>query len=222
MISQSTPQYWDKTVGEFDAIYSGEKKTAIGVFLDRWLRQDIYVRIDETVKIVNQLGKGLSVLDIGTGTGRLCIPLAKAGHHIVGVDFSQEMLNQAEQITTHAGVNEHCRFLKGDMLHEIPPGLSEYTHFDVVAALGVLDYIADPLPMLKNMQTFSPQKIVISYPKQGTLRSIVRQLRYKIQRLDCPLYFYTPAQIEAMGKAIQAKTTQIEEIGELYFTVYHF
>jgi hypothetical protein len=51
MITQSSHKYWDASVGGFDAIYSGEGRTSFGRQLDRWLRQDIYVRLTETTRL---------------------------------------------------------------------------------------------------------------------------------------------------------------------------
>jgi SAM-dependent methyltransferase len=39
---------------------------------------------------------GKKVLELGCGTGRVCIPLAKAGTDITGIDVSDEMLEEAK------------------------------------------------------------------------------------------------------------------------------
>lgn len=218
-IHQSSPQYWDSMVTDFDAIYSGETRTKIGVMLDKWLRRDIFDRVTETVNIVNKLGKNQRVIDVGCGTGRLGVPLAKAGHYVLGVDFSEEMLEKARAITRQAGVADKCEFMQGDMVDSTPAALRGQ-YFDAAVALGVFDYISDALPMLKQMASFQPKKIIVSLPREGTLRSYIRRLRYKVQGLDCPLYFYTPKQISGFGKALGAKHTSHYIMGELHFTVF--
>jgi len=219
MITQSKPQYWDQTAKEFDTIYSGEEKSLVSQWMDRWLRKDIYDRVTATVQLANQLGPNQSVLDVGTGTGRLCIPLAQAGHRVMGVDFSPQMLDCAKNLTQQHGVEASCQFIHGDLLNETPEALSGQT-FDLAACLGVVDYIADVTPMLQRMASFNPKHIVVSYPKAGTIRSQVRQLRYQVQGLDCPLYFYTPQQIRQLGESVGYTQCDIQEMGELYFTVY--
>ncbi|WP_409302426.1 class I SAM-dependent DNA methyltransferase [Peribacillus sp. SCS-155] len=40
---------------------------------------------------------GGTIIDLACGTGRLAIPLAKNGYRLIGVDISEEMLEQAKQ-----------------------------------------------------------------------------------------------------------------------------
>jgi SAM-dependent methyltransferase len=171
---------------------------------------------------VNTLGPHQRVLDVGTGTGRLCVPLAKAGHTVVGVDFSPVMLGMAQQLTAEAGVAEQCRFYQGDLVTAIPEELAAHPAFDVVASLGVFDYISDPRGMLMHMRQFAPKRIIATFPKAGTLRCHVRQWRYKLQGLDCPLFFYTVGQLEAIGQELGASRTHIQPMGELHFAVFAF
>lgn len=44
------------------------------------------------------------VIDLGCGTGRVAIPLAKLGHHVTAVDLSAEMLRVAGKKAAAAGV----------------------------------------------------------------------------------------------------------------------
>ena len=99
---------------------------------------------------------------------------------------------------------------------------SAHPHFDAAAAMGVVDYISDTMPFLKNIASFSPRKIIVTFPRQGTLRAGLRVLRYKIQGLDCPLYFYSREQILGLGKELGAKNTTTQIMGELHFTVFEF
>jgi ubiquinone/menaquinone biosynthesis C-methylase UbiE len=222
MITQSSFKYWDRTVEYFDAIYSGDGRTFFGRWLDRWLRRDIYVRVAETARLINELGAGQTVLDIGTGTGRLCVPLARAGHRVIGIDFSREMLTKAERVTREAGVGDRCHFFHADILQSLPEALNDYRPYDAVAILGVFDYISDPLPVLQAARQFEPKRIVASFPRSGTFRSALRQWRYKVQRLDCPLFFYSRAEIEKLGSELHATRTYNSIIGQLHFTYFDF
>ena len=219
----NTAGYWDENAQGFDAIYSGKNKDFMQVALDRWLRKDIYDRIDRTVELVDQLGSNQTVIDVGTGTGRLCIPLAKHHHQVIGVDFSKDMLTLAQNNTTAAGVQDQCRFFQADLLAlASQKEILGVQTANVIVSLGVWDYIEDTLKPMQDFLSYSPQMIIGSFPKAGTLRCNIRQWRYKMQNLDYPLYFYTPEQLREYGKALGAKETHIESIGELYFAWYKF
>ena len=53
--------------------------------------------------------QGRPVLELGCGTGRILVPLAKAGHHVVGVDASPHMLAVAAGKLASAGADVAAR-----------------------------------------------------------------------------------------------------------------
>lgn len=80
--------------------------------------------------------RGLSVLDLGCGTGRHALWLAAAGADVTGVDFSEGMLAEARQKSGADAV----RFLAHD-LHE-PLPFADATFDRVVSGL-VLEHLRD-------------------------------------------------------------------------------
>jgi malonyl-CoA O-methyltransferase len=80
--------------------------------------------------------RGLSVLDLGCGTGRHALWLASAGARVTAVDFSPGMLGQAR----HKPGAEAVRFFVHDLQLALPfvPGA-----FDVVVSGLVLEHIRD-------------------------------------------------------------------------------
>lgn len=48
--------------------------------------------------------KKISILDVGCGTGRHSIELAKRGHQVTGIDLSDNMLERARQKASESGV----------------------------------------------------------------------------------------------------------------------
>lgn len=58
-----------------------------------------------------------SVLEIAAGTGRAAIPIAQAGHRIVGVDYAKDMLAIAERKRDAVGLKERdLRLVHADAL----------------------------------------------------------------------------------------------------------
>ncbi len=57
-----------------------------------------FLDIDYDAELYQQLasGAGGPVLELGTGSGRLAVPLALAGHEVVGLDDDPAMLSRAQ------------------------------------------------------------------------------------------------------------------------------
>ncbi len=60
---------------------------------------------------------GMQVLELGCGTGRLLLPLARTGHLIMGLDRSQSMIRIAEAKidAERSSVRERAKIVEGDM-----------------------------------------------------------------------------------------------------------
>ena len=56
---------------------------------------------------------GGKILELACGTGRVCIPLARAGFDITGIDLSSAMLREAKQKTQSEGLT--ARWIEGDI-----------------------------------------------------------------------------------------------------------
>src|SRR2546425_1536990 len=56
---------------------------------------------------------GGPILELGCGTGRVAVPIAQDGHHVVGLDRSGAMLERAERRARRANVE--VRWVEGDM-----------------------------------------------------------------------------------------------------------
>ena len=58
---------------------------------------------------------GGPILELGAGTGRLSVALAKAGFEVVGIEASAEMLERGRENALSEGVSESLRLESGDM-----------------------------------------------------------------------------------------------------------
>jgi ubiquinone/menaquinone biosynthesis C-methylase UbiE len=66
---------------------------------------------DFTEQVIGH-GKSPKVLDVGCGTGRHSVELAKRGYMVTGVDLSESLLDRARQKAAAAGVK--VTFLRQD------------------------------------------------------------------------------------------------------------
>lgn len=55
------------------------------------------------------------IVELGVGHGRVAIPVAQAGQHVIGVDVSDAMLAEGRRRAAAAGVADRVSFLEGDM-----------------------------------------------------------------------------------------------------------
>ncbi|MFC1419889.1 methyltransferase domain-containing protein [Streptacidiphilus cavernicola] len=99
--------------------------------------------------LLPELKLGLDLLDVGCGPGTITadLALAVAPGRVTAIDSSAEVLAQAEQAVTGAGVSGAV-FEVADV-HALPyPDDS----FDVVHAHQVLQHVADPVQALREMR----------------------------------------------------------------------
>ena len=81
------------------------------------------------------LGSTGAVLELGCGTGRIAIPLGKAGARIIGIDRSAAMLARARRRVVRSRLTGRVTLVRGDIRHLPFPSES----FDaVIAPYGVL------------------------------------------------------------------------------------
>jgi len=110
---------------------------------------------------------GQRVLDVGTGTGRAAIALARRGALVTGVDASAEMLQVAERRAREALGRRSpgegggaVTFVRGDAHHLEFPDRS----FDAVVCLRVLMHTPDWRASLRELCRVAASRVVFDYP----------------------------------------------------------
>ena len=81
------------------------------------------------------LASGGLVLELGCGTGRVAMPLGRAGVHLVGIDRSDPMLARARQRVARARLDGQVGLVRGD-IRALPFPASAFAM--VMAPYGVL------------------------------------------------------------------------------------
>lgn len=120
---------------------------------------------------------GVHVLDVGTGTGRAAIGIARAGATVTGVDASAEMLDVAR--ARAAAITDpplNITFDVGDA-HALP---FPSEHFDVAVSLRVLMHTPDWRRCVGELCRVSRQRVVVDFPalsSAAALESLVRHGR---------------------------------------------
>jgi 2-polyprenyl-3-methyl-5-hydroxy-6-metoxy-1,4-benzoquinol methylase len=207
--TQQIAKYWNDIAYDFDAIYTG-KKNPIARGLDRWLRRDIYQRYEW---VMGQAGPsdlhGLTICDIGCGSGRFVASLAKRSATVTGLDFAPEMLKLSRQLVEKEGVADRCKFVLSDVLD-----WKTNDKFDLVIAIGFWDYVADPLPRLQVIRSITQKTFLSAWPRAGTMRAGIRKVRLKAD--GCPVYFFTQSQAEEYLQRAGFRVESHEILGQLH------
>jgi ubiquinone/menaquinone biosynthesis C-methylase UbiE len=89
-------------------------------------------------------GAGGPVLELGCGTGRVSLPLARAGIDLVGIDRSAPMLDRARRRLTKSPTRQltkSLRFVRGD-IRQLP--FADETFPMVLAPYGILQSLIRP------------------------------------------------------------------------------
>ncbi|HTI36454.1 MAG TPA: class I SAM-dependent methyltransferase [Vicinamibacterales bacterium] len=106
------------------------------------------------------------VLDVGTGTGRAAIALARRGADVTGVDASVQMLAVAERRAHDAGV--HIQFRLDDAHQLSFPDRA----FDSVVCLRVLMHTPDWKRSLTELCRVAEARLVIDFPAASSVAAL--------------------------------------------------
>ena len=74
-----------------------------------------YLEHDIPFYIQQAISNEAAVLELGSGTGRISVPIGKSGFEITGIDISGEMVKVANIKAMNAQISETCHFHQGDM-----------------------------------------------------------------------------------------------------------
>jgi SAM-dependent methyltransferase len=195
--------YFHERAGRFAAFYSSEP-------VARLLgRGPLFDRLRLAVDVATELEVS-SVLDVGCGSGPLFAPLAEKGIRVTGIDPAEAMVSLARrQAAEFPGLV--------DVRQAEWQDLDEVDAYDLAAALGVFDYVAEPSELLRRMGRAAPH-VVGSFPSPG-LRTELRKVRYGARGVS--VHGYTPARFERMADDAGMEVARLTPLGRAGHVV-HF
>ena len=134
------------------------------------------------------------ILDVGTGTGRAALLLARGGAHVTGVDASSEMLAVARRRAADEGAP--VRFLVGDA-HAL--GFPDRS-FDVAVSLRVIMHTPQWQRCIAELCRVAGRLVIVDYPSAhsfAALESLARSLAHALGIKTEPYRVFTDRAIAA-------------------------
>ena len=139
---------------------------------------DVYPPITDIASEIAQVVpdvKGLKVIEIGAGTGRTSIELARRGAHVTILDISEQSLELARKFArkTDSSTRKRISYILADALS---PGLQPES-FDILFHQGLLEHFRSPYPLLDaNNRLLKPGGlIVVDVPQTYHIYTILKQ-----------------------------------------------
>lgn len=208
--AKQVESHFHKTYKSFDSFYE-EKKGAFGRLIENLFRRSMRLRFEKVIQSAAPY-EDKSVLDVGCGAGRYSLALATHGiQNALGIDFAQNMIDQANRHAKELNVDSVCRFVKDDFI-----SMNINESFDHVFAMGVLDYIAEPVAFVQKMINCASKSVMISFPSKGGLMQWLRKLVFKYIK-KCPVYFYSQSEVAHIASLAGAQDFKIEKLAKDYF-----
>jgi 2-polyprenyl-3-methyl-5-hydroxy-6-metoxy-1,4-benzoquinol methylase len=206
-VEQAVRRHFDGEADRFDAIYRDEKSLSQKI-VDTLFRSVIHQRYAMALQWCGDL-TGKRVLDVGSGSGRYAVEMARRGADVVGLDFAPAMVEMSQKAAAEAGVAESCRFEAVDFLEWCAPH-----HFDICLGIGFFDYTADPRKFLAKMADMTQERGIFSFPMRWRLRTPTRWLRLALR--GCPVFFYNERQVQTLFDDSVWGGAVIERLSRVY------
>ena len=222
--SLNNEKYWEtRILGWEQSAYHREQtpKTHLNMW-DRLaiaLRQDrMYERMDIALDLIAPHVKGLTVLDVGCGSGRFAHRLLESGaERVIGVDIASAAIKAANAALVESGVDQdRLRFLQMDVT---TPDL-QLPAADLVTALGVIEYF-DANTLRTFMQNLRAPRFVLDFPfsakkRRAFLRWLLRGIYLRANRCQ-GVHYYSLDQFRAIAQASGFTDIWLASSSHFYF-----
>jgi len=131
------------------------------------------IAVTQAHVLANMIGRihERDILDVGTGTGRAALLLARGGARVTAIDASEEMLAVARQRAAEQRVK--VRFKLGDVHALAFPD----REFDVVVCLRLLMHAPDWRRSIAELCRVAERLVIVDYPSARSLAALEVGLR---------------------------------------------
>ena len=148
------------------------------------------------MKLIEPLGPGLRILDVGGGHAQSAVPLAKAGHKVTILSSRPEYEARARRECAGLGVE----FMTGSI--ESPP--VEPGAYDVVVALRMVMHMPDWKAFIAGVTRVAGRAVIVDYPSwrsTNALEPMLFEIKRRIEGGGTRRYgMYWPGQIREAFK----------------------
>ncbi len=174
-------EYFEKDSNEFDAGFQapGALQDPVRRLVQRfWKKSGPANRFKEALKLMPSDLKGLNILEVGCGHGHCSLILASMGANVTGVDYSAKMIEivEANMKKMYPESIKRCSFKHANIFD-----YNSEQKFDIVMALGVIEYINDKLhnEFMKKLSVLSKRYLLIAFPQKYSMFYVLRKLWLK-------------------------------------------
>ena len=196
---------FERDAQSFDAIYRLER-SPFWRWVNTTFRKAVFERYTITFEQAGDV-TGKKILDVGCGSGVYSVDFARRGaRRVVGVDFSENMLELARQEAEQHRVADRCEFIQADFLE-----VQLEDKFDISIAMGVFDYVPDQVAFLRRMVALATGKVIVAFPSHSLLREPARRLRYKLAGKG-DIYLYGRDDVERIAGEAGLRNREIIHI----------
>ncbi|HMK63928.1 MAG TPA: methyltransferase domain-containing protein [Acidimicrobiales bacterium] len=195
--------YFDHRASRFASFYWSEPVSRV------LGRGALFDRLRGAVDMVVSCG-ATSVLDVGCGSGPLFAPLAGLGISVRGIDPAPAMVALARE---EAKRNPELVNVEERGWEDV----DEKDAYGAAVALGVFDYVEDPVALLARMGHAAPD-VIGSFPAHG-LRLRLRQFRYGARGVS--VHGYSRGELVGLASRAGLEMRTVVPLGRAGFLV-HF
>jgi cyclopropane fatty-acyl-phospholipid synthase-like methyltransferase len=207
--TKAVKSFFNDYASKFHSIYREEQKNPLRRFFDRTVRYSMFKRFQKVSEIIEK-SNSKKILDAGCGPGWHDILLVKSLNvNITGIDVAPEMIKIAQNECDKRSLESNLKFITANILEH---NFNE--KFEVIFALGVVEYFDDPVDLINKMKKICTKKILFSVPVLNHWLTPQRKIRYKIR--NCPLWFYDEKKINALMSKVSIKNFFIHKIDRDY------